>query len=275
MARVRTKLRSRSSGKSSTLWLGVTLIGGAAAALIALAIFYWTSPQPIVLRAQDLCPVTGPRGISVVLVDTSDDLLPTTQKEVRTLLDDRINALPPYYILDVRVLDITNARSRSLFSRCNPGNGTGLSDLTNNPTLMRMRWIESFNKPAEEAIGSSLRSAKSRNSPIMAAIQDIALDDFSAEPVQSIPKTLVVISDMLEFTPYYGQYPSQGDLSYERFQRSPAYKKFRTDLHGARVTIDYVDRVEVKIDTRKHVQFWGDWINDNRGVVALIHHLQG
>lgn len=109
----------------------------------------------------------------------------------------------------------------------------------------------------------------------MAAIQDIALDDFSAETVQSIPKSLTVISDMLEFTPYYGQYASQGDLSYERFQRSPAYKKFRTDLHGARVTIDYVERAEVKIDTRKHVQFWSDWVNDNRGVVALIHHLQG
>lgn len=186
MARARATARSRSSASSSTLWIGVVLIGLAVAALIGLAIFYWTSPRSPVLRAEDLCPTTGPQGVSVVLVDTSDDLLPTTQKEVRTLLDDLIRDLPSYYKLDVRVLDIPSMRSRSLFSKCNPGNGTGISELTNNPTLMRMRWLESFNKPAEEAIGSSLRSAKSKGSPIMAAIQDIALDEFSAKSVQNI-----------------------------------------------------------------------------------------
>jgi hypothetical protein len=69
------------------------------------------------IKSEDLCPVTGPHGISVVLVDTSDDLLPTTQKEVRTLLNDLINDLPSYYKFDVRVLDIANTRSCSLFSK--------------------------------------------------------------------------------------------------------------------------------------------------------------
>jgi hypothetical protein len=164
---------------------------------------------------------------------------------------------------------------RAAASKCNPGNGTGVSDLTNNPTLMRMRWLESFNTPAEQAVGSSLMAAKSRNSPIMAAIQVVALDEFSADAVRNIPKALIIISDMLELTPYYSQYPSQGDLSFERFRRSPAYQKFRTDLHGARVTIDYVERPQVKIDTVKHVQFWNTWINDNQGRVDLIHRLQG
>jgi hypothetical protein len=257
------------------LWLGVALIGCAVAALTALAYFYWTVDRPPELRAEDLCPVTGPRGVSVVLVDTSDDLLPPTQKEVRTKLDDQINDLPPYYKLDIRLLDIANIRSRSLFSKCNPGNGTGVSDLTDNPTLRRMRWLQSFNGPAEDAIKASLRPAKSNSSPIMAAIQDIALDDFSTESALRIPKALTVISDMLEFTPYYGQYPSQGDLSYERYKRSPAYQKFRTELHGARVTIDYIGRPGVKIDTAAHATFWGNWIIDNGGVVGDIHRLQG
>lgn len=275
MARVRASARSRSSVTSSTLWIGVALIVLAVSALVALAVFYWITPRSPILRAEDLCPTTGPQGISVVLVDTSDDLLPTTQKEVRTLLDDLIKNLPAYYKFDLRVLDIVNTRSRSLFSKCNPGNGTGLSGWTDNPALRRMRWLESFDEPAEEAIGWSLRSAKSKSSPIMAAIQDIALDEFSAESVQTVPKALTVISDMLEFTPYYGQYPSQGDLSYERFRRSPAYQKFRTDLHGAHVIMNYVERGQVKIDTVKHVQFWNTWVNDNQGKVDLIHRLQG
>jgi hypothetical protein len=168
-----------------------------------------TSPRPPILRSGDLCPVTGPYGISVVLVDTSDDLLPTTQKEVRTLLNDLINDLPSYYKFDVRVLDIASTSSHSLFSKCNPGNGTGVSDLTDNPTLRRMRWLESFSKPAEEAIKGSLASAKSKSSPIM-AVQDIALDEFSAEPVQTIPKTLTAWAD------HRGQIESHDPRSHAR-----------------------------------------------------------
>src|SRR6185437_12359118 len=102
----------------------------------ALALFYFGSPRPVVLRITDLCPVAGPQGVSAVLVDTSDDLLAVTQKEVSTLLADQIKDLPSYFKLDLRVLDIPNAASRSLFSKCNPGNGTGQSELTSNPVIM-------------------------------------------------------------------------------------------------------------------------------------------
>ncbi len=276
MARLQPRSHSHSRGGTPALWWGIALIGCAVVALGALAIVYLTLPQKPVLQAGDLCPTTGPKGITVVLVDTSDDLAPTTQQEVRTLLKDQIIALPAYYRLDIRVLDIPMARSRSLFAKCNPGDGAGLSEWTSNPRRARMRWIESFGQPAEEAIKWSLASAKAKSSPIMAAIQDIALDEFSAASLQGIPKTLIVISDMLEFTPDYGQYPSQGDLSYQRYKRSSAYLKFRTDLHGAHVTIDYVQRaLPIKIDTVRHIEFWKDWIIDNQGTVDLIHRLQG
>ena len=45
--------------------------------------------------------------------------------------------------------------------------------------------------------------------------------------------------------------------------------------HGARVTIDYVQRPEVKIDPYRHGVFWKDWIDDNRGTIEIIHRLQG
>ena len=119
----------------------------------------------------------GPQGIIAVVLDASDDLLSTTQKDARTLLDVGSNR-PTYYKLDIRVLDIPNVRSRSLFSMCNPGDGAGLSEWTDNPPLARLRWIESFNKPAEEAVKGSLAAAKAKSSPIMAAIQDIATRRF-------------------------------------------------------------------------------------------------
>ncbi len=100
------------------------------------------------LDPQSLCPVSGPQGVTVVLVDTSDDLPETTRREVLGQLDDMITTLPPFFRLDIRVLDIAGVRSRSLFSRCNPGDGAGLSEWTDNPRIARLRWIEDFRKPA-------------------------------------------------------------------------------------------------------------------------------
>src|SRR6478735_3127540 len=102
------------------------------------------APRPPELDRTSQCPISGPEGITVVLVDTSDDLPEPARREVAGILDDLITRLPPYHKLDIRVLDIAGMRSRSLFSRCNPGDGAGLSEWTSNPQLARMRWLEDF-----------------------------------------------------------------------------------------------------------------------------------
>jgi len=81
---------------------------------------------------------------------------------------------------------------------------------------------------------------------------------------------------MLENTRDYNQYQNLADLSYQRFRQSPAYLKYRTDLHGARVTIEYVQRLQPKgIDTVRHIEFWKQWISDNRGTFEIARRLQG
>jgi hypothetical protein len=211
----------------------------------------------------------------VVLVDTSDHLTETTKREVRQILSEQITSLPVDYKLDIRILDVPNNKSRSLFLRCNPGDGAGLSEWTDNPTIARKRWTEEFQKRADQAILDSLRPEQAISSPLMGAIQDIAIEQFSASNAREIPKSLVIISDMLENTRDYSQYARAGDLSYERYKRSPAYLKYRTDLHGAKVTIHYVRRLGVKMDTLPHIQFWRQWIADNQGSWDRAKSLQG
>jgi hypothetical protein len=257
---------------------GVALILLAVAAGAAFGYFYFSTPASPTLDAQSLCPLEGPQGITVVLVDTSDDLPDATRRQVLGMLEDIIVGLPAFYRLDIRVLDIAGVRSRSLFSKCNPGDGTGLSEWTHNPRVARLQWIENFRKPAAEAVKSSIASAKANSSPIMAAIQDIAIDQFSPAANQKAKKSLIVISDMIEYTKDYSQYPRAGDLSFERYKQSPAYLKFRTDLHGAAVLIYYVTRQmkgQPVIDDAKHGLFWGAWMKDNGASSVNIKRLQG
>ena len=275
----RRRLRQRSSAP-----LGWSGFGGVLLLLLAigsggaLAYFYFASPERPVLDPKTLCPVDGAKGITVVLVDTSDDLPDTTRREVLGQLDDMITTLPPFYKLDIRVLDIAGVRSRSLFSKCNPGDGATLSEWTDNPRIARLRWIEDFRKPAAEAVNKSISPAQSSSSPIMAAIQDIAIGEFSPAVGANARKTLYVISDMIEYTRDYSQYPRAGDLSFARYKQSPAYLKFRTDLHGATVILRYVTRQtgsQQIVDSTKHMEFWKTWIEDNRGTFGGVKRLQG
>jgi hypothetical protein len=257
---------------------GIVLLLLAIASGGALAYFYVSTPARPMLDSQSLCPVNGPHGVTVVLVDTSDDLPETTQHEVLGELDDLITSLPTLHRLDIRVLDMTGGRSRSLFSKCNPGDGAGLSEWTDNPRIARLRWIEDFRKPAAEAVKHSIAAAKAANSPIMAAIQDIAIDQFSSAASHNVGKTLYVISDMIEHTRDYSQYPRAGDLSFQRYKQSPAYLKYRTDLHGATVIIRYVTRQtngQPLVDGTRHIEFWRAWIEDNRGTFGGAKRLQG
>jgi hypothetical protein len=277
MARRRPRQRSGSSLGWSGLG-GVLLLLLAIASGGSLAWFYFSAAPRPVLDPQSLCPVSGPQGITVVLVDTSDDLPETTRRELLGQLDDLITTLPPFYRLDIRVLDIAGVRSRSLFSKCNPGDGAGLSEWTDNPRIARLRWIEDFRQPAAQAVKSSIASAEAKSSPIMAAVQDIAIDQFSAAASQNARKTLYIISDMIEFTHDYSQYPRAGDLSFARYRQSPAYLKFRTDLHGATVIIRYVTRQtsgQPVLDGTKHMEFWKQWIEDNRGIFGGVKRMQG
>jgi hypothetical protein len=261
------------SGFGGALLLGLAIISGG-----ALGYFYFSAPERPALDPQTLCPVNGAHGITVVLVDTSDDLPETTRREVLGQLDDMITTLPPFYKLDIRVLDIAGVRSRSLFAKCNPGDGAGLSEWTDNPRIARLRWIEDFRKPAAQAVKSSVSSAQSTSSPIMAAIQDIAIGEFSGTTSEKAKKTLYIISDMIEFTKEYSQYPRAGDLSFQRYKQSAAYLKFRTDLHGATVLIRYVTRQsggQPLLDGTKHMEFWKAWIEDNRGAFGGVKRLQG
>jgi len=109
--------RSREPGLGWAGLGGLLLLLLAIASAGALAYFYFSAPARPVLDAQSLCPVDGPQGITVVLVDTSDDLPETTRREVLGELDDLITTLPPYHKLDIKGCSTSPA---SKVVRCSP-----------------------------------------------------------------------------------------------------------------------------------------------------------
>lgn len=253
---------------------GIALIVAVLLSGVGLAVFYFSHERPPILDKATLCPVDGPRSVTVVLVDSSDELPAPARREVEQILRDEAEGLPVYGLIDIRVLDPAIGGSRSIFQRCNPGDGSNLSEWTANPRLARQRWMEEFQQPVTEALKNSLTSSESETSPIMAAIQDIALRHFTGRAASQIPKSLIVISDMVEHGDDYSQY--SGDLSFARFEKSPAYRRFNTNLNDAAVAIKFVERLSsARVNSVQLIEFWREWIQANNGRYLSAVRLQG
>jgi hypothetical protein len=253
---------------------------GGALAVLALGILtmgayaYLTAARPPVLDHASLCPVDGARSETVVLLDSTDEIPDIGKREIKTVLLDMAEALPAYALMELRLLDPATPGGRLIFHKCNPGDGAGLSEYTANPRLAKKRWMEGFRQPLEAALDAGFKPAPGKTSPIIETVQRIAVERFSGRAVEEIPKSLVLVSDMLEHEPDYSQY--SGDLTYGRFKASRAYKKLQTDLHGAEVTIYYVQRVTAKrLNSVEHIRFWAEWVRDNKGRFKEANKLQG
>jgi len=266
--------RSRNPGDLRKHVLGGMLAVLALGVLSAGAYVYTTAERPPALDRSSLCPVDGPRSATVVLLDSTDDIPEIARREIKTVLVDRAETLPIRALLEIRLLDPQVAGGRPIFARCNPGDGSGLSEYTANPALARKRWMDGFREPLEAALQSGLHPSPGKTSPIMETVQRIAVERFTGRAAQEIPKSLVLISDMLEHEPDYSQY--SGDLSYDRYKASRAYRKFRTNLYGAEVTIYYIQRQSARpINSAEHIRFWAEWIRDNNGRFKAAARLQG
>jgi len=266
--------RSRNPSDLRKHVLGAALALLALSALSAGAFVYTTATRPPALDRSSLCPADGPRSISVVLLDSTDDIPEIAKREVKTVLVDMAETSPIHGLLELRLLDPKVAGGRSIFARCNPGDGSGLSEYTANPRLAKKRWLDGFREPLDEALQIGFRPLPGKTSPIMETVQRIAVERFTGRAAEEIPKSLILISDMLEHEPDYSQYT--GDLSYSRYKASRAYKKFRTNLYNAEVTIYYIQRLPAKpINSVDHIRFWAEWIRDNNGRLKQANKLQG
>src|SRR5262249_58265860 len=105
--------------------------------------------------------------------------------------------------LKLRLWDTTIGGARSILARCNPGDGSGLSEYTANPLLAKKRWMDGFREPLDEALQIGLRPLPGKTSPIMATVQRIAVERFTGRAAEEIPKSLILIPDMLEPQPHH------------------------------------------------------------------------
>ena len=264
--------RKKSSGAGPIIGGSLAVVASIALAsgLGYLALNAYSRPG---INKETKCPETGPVSVTAFLIDTTDPISKKTLTDAKNRFEAEIGSIAVGELLEIYGLTEKSGELKTMFAGCNPGDGSTVDQWTNNPRLRQRQWEEAFGKPLEEVSGNLEKGQGGNQSPIMAAIQSIKLQVFDKYNKLDIPKQMIVMSDMIEHTDLYSQYKS--GIDFGTYKATPAYADFRTSLDNVEVSIWYIDRGLKRFNGPQHMEFWAEWVMDNRGTFGSSRRLEG
>lgn len=229
------------------------------------------------IDAETNCPKTGPVTYTAIVLDTTDSINAIQKIAIENEIP-RIKAkVPKFGALAIYSAGFEGKVSKAEFALCNPGEVSQMDWLREGQILVRKKWNEGFQQPLDRVLKKMLSSSPAKNTPLLEAIQSVSVQSFG--PLRSsgkgeVPKNLIIISDMLQNSEHlnlYNQVPSA-----QKFIKSDAYKKIRSDLRDVDVSIYFIRRQTRKgIQNPKLLRFWEDLISAQGGNFINFKPLEG
>jgi len=246
---------------------GWLIAGGIAMGAIALVGFGWLysiyregTENLVTLTPSTLCPVNGPRAFTAVLIDRTDAISEVSRADVAVKLHDLLDLVPRYGQLELFSITATvKVPMAAELSKCNPGQGKYVDPMTGAPEMVQKTFASQFQAPLDSALSQMLALNEAPASPIMEAIQAVAVSSFSGEARRDRPKKLIIVSDLLQHSPNFSQYRDRA-ATFAQFQKSAGYKAVAADIRGVDVEILYLQRAtQHGLQTDDHIRFWRDY----------------
>lgn len=262
----RAKRRRTREFVLGTLILGVVIagIGGVA---------YFMATRPKGLDPTSMCPAAGPYGHYVLLVDKTDPLNFTQKQAFAVILDELVEKrVPEGYLLSVFALgEDFKATAAPLVELCNPGDGTGKSELTANLRKLKAQYRSQFAEPILRLSESLVSSQPAKWSPIFEMLQLVGINGFRKHDIKG-ERRLVIVSDMLQNTPQFTMY--RGSVDYAGFAASDYGKKAQLELRNVDVELHYLMN-SPQLQTKRNLKFWEDYFDKSGARIVAVRPLEG
>jgi hypothetical protein len=252
MARTSTKQKRQARNRRK----GIAILSVSLLALgVGSAGYVYLKQSRIQLDAETLCPKTGPTSITAILIDSTDPLAAVQKDYVQKYFDEFSESIPDGAMVSMYS---TSAYSEQQFGPtarlCNPGDGSGASELTANPQRLRQRWQEMFREPFRNMVETDIERGSASQSPLLEMLKALSVDAFPLKDRAS-PLQLIIVSDMLANTSQYSHYTNH--VSFESLRDQPYFVHLFPNLRDVDVRVLYVGREGLEeIQTRQHAEFW-------------------
>jgi len=238
--------------------------------LCLFGIYFFVSKNTVVLTKDTLCPVDGPHGHTVFLIDRTDTYSKIQIAQIEKYLAQFQSEIPKHN--ELSIYDINSDPDNSLtpvFKMCNPGDGNDIDNwesLATNKNQIKQKYEEKFESKLRSTLDNMLLPNTENISPIFEMIKVVAVKAFPLTKTKN-GNHLIIISDMLHNSSDYSHYQSTPDIN--TFKKSNFHKKINVDLMKAKINILYVERAtSANLQTNNHKDFWAsvffDLFNANK-----------
>ena len=264
--------RGRRAKQRRTMELLFGTLAFLAVAAIIGGVAYYLNTRPKELTP-NMCPADGPIAHYVLLVDKTDPLNFTQKQAFSVLLSELVEKrVPESALLSVFVLgEDFKDNAEPIVELCNPGNGSGKSELTSNLKRLRKQYEERFVGPLLRQSDTLLAAQSSKFSPIFEMLQLVGINAFRKHDVKG-ERRLIVISDMLQNTPQFSMY--KGDADFRGFAESNYAKKTQLELRDVEVELHYLMNTP-QLQTKRNLKFWEDYFSKTGGRIVAVRPLEG
>jgi hypothetical protein len=265
-------LGSRARARQRANYVRIVIISLVIIAAIG-AMVYSKISQVAANDLHTLCPAGGPLGHTVLLVDKSDPLTFTQSKEFNVLYQEIVTKrVPKGHLLSVYALgDDFQKTAEPIIELCNPGDGSGLSTITSNPSRVLSEFQTKYVAPMLAKASELVTSRPSRTSPIMEMIQLVGITGFRKKDVKG-PRQLIIVSDLLQNTAEFSMY--RGIPTFAAFLSTPYAAKAIADLPGVQVELQ-VFMHSPQIQKPELLTFWEEYIFKAKGKLTLFNPIKG
>ena len=244
----RSRQRSNILLGSLALLLVISVLGAAV---------WWWNQKRNTTDPKTLCPLDGPLGHNILLVDKTDPLNLAQKAAFDLLVTDLVsNKTPPGYLLSIFVLgDDFVAQTKPLVELCNPGDGKGHNELTENIKQLNRQYKDRFLTPIFEQSTQLLSIAPAQESPILEMLQMVSLNSIQKHHVDG-PKILIVLSDLLQNSKQLNMY--KGTPAFQEFANTGYAHKTQINFQGVDIQIHYLQNSPV-LQGDKLFLFWREY----------------
>ena len=253
----------------------IVLVG--AISLIILAVIagvaYHYITRPKGLNSETLCPVDGPQGHYVLLIDKTDPLNFTQKQAFSIILKELIEKrVPEGYLVSVFALgEDFKENATPLVELCNPGDGSNKSEFDANPKKLNALYHLKFADPIVKLSESLVATQPAKWSPIFEMLQLVGINGYRKQDVRG-ERRLIVMSDMLQNMPKFTMY--QGSVDYADFAVSDYGKKSQPELTDVSVELHYLMN-SPQVQTKRNLKFWEEYFSKAGARIVAVRPLEG
>lgn len=229
------------------------------AALLAtsliFAYFYFLQKSESI-DADTFCKKGIPEQVTVVLIDHTDQFNEVQKADLeRELFNLANNKIPQNTWLKLIAVSADPAQLlKAEKPFCNPGDDRTVSNLTGNKQKAKKLYEIKYKKKIEGMLEEMLHTKSTNSSPIMEALQAVAVTTFKGEEAPVIKK-LILVSDLLQHTDEFSMYNGIPDFS--TFKQSAYWKKIKSNFSDVEVEILFIRRDGAdSLQNSNLIKFW-------------------